>query len=75
MLGLLHLNKSLKPSMKVEILTKKVNDIECMFGLPPLRLKIDLQAPVFEKTDNLIQRMNRYPADKLFGLEYILSAG
>lgn len=31
-------------------------------------------APVVQRADNFIQRIIRYPADKMYELEYILSA-
>ena len=33
------------------------------------------QTPVDQKADNFIQRISRYPADKMYWLENILSAG
>ena len=31
------------------------------------------QAPVVERLDNFIQRISRYPADKMYWLEFMLS--
>ena len=33
------------------------------------------QVPVVQRADNFIQHISRYPADKMYWLEYILSAG
>ena len=34
-----------------------------------------LQVPVVKRADNFIQWISRYAADKMYWLEYILSAG
>ena len=37
--------------------------------------KISNIAPVVQRADNSIQRISRYPADKMYWVEYILSTG
>ena len=49
-----------------------LTDFDEFFQTPVQRKQL---APVVERADNSIQWINRYPADKMYSNQYILSSG
>ena len=67
MIGLNRRNKKFAINSKIEVVINQPFDKNSV--------TFDGRATVVQRADKSIQQINRYPAGKMYWLEYILSAG